>query len=774
MTIGKSRYSLANVGIVCALMMIVIMLPSMIQNHGIYIIRGDYVDQYIPRLIKARENMLSGTGTWDWFNFLGAQYNLTNTFFTLNSVCLLFSARLIPYAVTYMHLVRFALVGMASFAYLRFMVKEQHYAFLGAILYTFSSYTFLNFEFMQFIDALWVFPILLLSVEKMFRSENYRHQLILVSFLACTSSFYFFVFSSLSFGLYFLCRFFFADEWKEKRNIKFFVIAVTEYVIGFLCAGFLVSPYLYKTFTSAGSAEKIGAINTGEWFADTGVFSRILSLLIPASSNRFDAFGWSRWMSRAAYVPIFGISFVLAFVFNKNIKNRKWLTALSVVSLVCILWSGISLVFNMLSSTYTRYAYAMVLFFVLATVVFLENYNEKCAKRGALITVGATLIVLLAFYITYYVLASNFKLFEPLVYSYGGEEDINLKLRIFAICAAILMYISLLFVVKSAKVRQRIVPLAVSIIVIYGCSYTVINLKDEKLLDYYPESTITLQEQAEKYFIEMPLFDDSKDYRIDHSKQLRNYSYVSSKPSITVFESVQNSYSAEMASYFNMYNGTVSIIPEGTDNDFRTLLGVKYYYDLHTEDELPIPEGFSHVRNDNGIDVYENDNFIGIGFTYEYYMTRTEFESIQTHDKAASIMLNTLVVEDEDAPCVSKYLKHNSEPVEYTNHQTFDKFETNSNGFTASVYTEKESVIFISVPYEYEGWTLIVNGKETPLIRANIGCMAFKINSGQNNISLSYKSPAQNIGFVITAIGVALLVVYLSVCLFRRKTNKQK
>ncbi len=769
---SKSRYSLANIGIVCAVMMLVIMLPSMIQNHGIYIIRGDYVDQYIPRLIKARENLLSGSGTWDWYNFLGAQYNITNTFFTLNSVCLLFSAKLIPYVVTYMHLVRFALVGMTSFAYLRYMVKEQRYAFLGAILYTFSSYTFLNFEFMQFIDALWVFPLLLLSVEKMFRSNNYKHQLIIVSFLACTSSFYFFVFSSLSFGIYFVCRFFFADEWQEKRNAKYFAIAVIEYVIGFLCAGFLVTPYLYKTFTSAGSAEKIGNETAMSWFNDGSMFSRLTSLFLPAASNRFDVFGWSRWMSRAAYVPVFGISFVSALFFNKKMKNKKWINILSIVSFACILWSGISIVYNMFSSTYTRYAYAMVLFFVLATVIFLENYDHESAKRGVIIAVGGCSVLLLAFYLTYYVIAP---LYEPLaasMYTYVDEQPIASGFRIFVIAFAIVMYLVLIAILKFPSVRKRIVPITAALLVAYGGTYTVMNLESRKLLDYYPESTLTLGEQVEKYYIEMPSFEDSKDYRIDHSKHLRNYSFVTSKPSISVFESVQNSYSVEMGSYLNMYNGTVTIYPVGSDNDVRTLLGVKYYYDLHSEDKLPIPEGFTYEKTDNGIDVYKNDNFVGMGFTYEYYMTRSEFEALQTPDTAASIMLNTLIVEDKDVAFVSKYLKHNNSLVEYTNRQTFDNFETNSSGFTASVYTEKESVMFISVPYEDEGWTLTVNGKQVPLIRANVGCMAFKTVSGANNITLTYASPANNVGYIITAVGVALLVVYLSVCLIKSKNNK--
>ena len=114
----KNKYSIINVGFLAALMMLIIMLPSMIQNHGIYIIRGDYVDQYIPRLIKAKEIIFGGAGNWDWYNFLGASYNKVSIIFSLNFLCLLFPEDLIPYAVTYMHAVRIALIAMSSFVYL--------------------------------------------------------------------------------------------------------------------------------------------------------------------------------------------------------------------------------------------------------------------------------------------------------------------------------------------------------------------------------------------------------------------------------------------------------------------------------------------------------------------------------------------------------------------------------------------------------------------------------------------------------------------------------
>ena len=768
--LNKNRYSVLKVGIISAFMMLIIMLPSMIQNHGIFIIRGDYVDQYIPRLIKAKEIITSGGGSWDWFNFLGAPYNKIDVLFNLNSVCLLFPAKIIPYALTYMHMIRIAIIAMAAYCYLKYMVKEQKIAFLGAILYTFSSYTFVNMEFMQFLDAQWPFPLLLLSAEKMFRDENYKHQLILAVFLSCATSFYIFVFSTLSFGIYFLCRFFLSEEWKPKRKAKYFLLAVFEYFIGTLCAGVIFAPFIYKLFNSAGSSSLIGKEGTRKLFYDIDFVSRFFSFFVPAASNRFSTFGRSAWSSRVSYIPIFGMSFVVAYALRRD--SKKWLVILSIISVFCIAVSGISLVFNMFSSTYTRYAYSMILFFVLATVMFLKNYNAKDAKKGVYLTLAALILLFAVYYISSAVFTDSTSGIYYILHGKPEEQGTAEMFRIYLIIVTALMYICLLGYVHSEKIRKAIIPIVILMITIYGCSYTLMNLNSNHLLDYFPESTIDLKTQVEKYFIDKPEMDEGKDYRIDFTKQLRNYAYATTKPSISVFESVRNSHTQEMSKFFNMNRiGAVSVFPLGTENELRTLFGVKYYYDLYPEDKLEIPNGFTHLKTENGIEIYQNDNYIGMGFSYDSYITRSEFEKItEGRDCAPAIMLNTLVVEDEDVHFVADILMPFEEGRKIKERKSLENFKTNSSGFTATFNSAKPEIVYVSLPFESSGWFAEINGKSTKFIKANVGCVAFKTEPGLNKITFKYVSPVRNIGFCVTGFGLLLLVLY--VVIYRK--NKRR
>lgn len=764
---NKSKRTTLAVGLTCALMMLIIMLPSMIKNHGIYIIRGDYVDQYLTRLYKAKEILSQGLGTWDWYNLLGAPYNGIGPILALDSLCLLLPKGLIPYGATLMHLFRFGLIGITAFSYLRYMVKEEKHAFLGAILYTFSSYTFINLEFMQFMEGLWAFPLLLLAVERMFRSENYRNGLIAAVFLSAISSFYLFVFSTISFALYFLCRFFLAEEWRKKRRPGYFLKAMLEYAIGFACALFAALPYLYRLFDSAGSADAIGSSFDREWIYDRSLFSRLFAFFVPAASNRFNVFGMSGWRSIAAYVPVFGVSFAVATLFNKKQKNRGWVIALCVLGALTVLSSGVSIVYNMFSSTYTRHAYGAVLFFVLATLMFIESYDARAARLGTGLTLGAFGLVTALYYLCYYRLSDNSSFIASLVNTVAYEEDINRGMRLYALLAAVLFCALLIGFLASKAIRRHALPLIAALITLYGCTYTAVNVRDAYFLDYYPSSALTLSEQTEIYFGEQPSLEDGRDYRIDFPKQFRNYAYVAGKPSLSVFESVRNAYTAEMTRYLGYFRGKVSIFPTDDGNALRTLLGVKYYCDLYPKDGIPVPEGFVYKETSGGVNIYENENYLGMGFSYNCYLTRSQFEDTHGRDKAA-LMLGTLIIEDDDEDYVAGLMKNGQGSIK-AERVLFDSFETTVYGFKATVSTEEDKVMYVSVPYEDEGWTALINGKRAEFIRANVGCMAFKVEAGLSQIEFTYRCPADKRGLYGSFAGLAALGVYLTLCGIRKK-----
>lgn len=769
----QKKNGLLKIGVLSAFMMLIIMLPSMLQNHGIYIIRGDYVDQYIPRLIRSREILTTGGATWDWFNFLGASFNKINILFSINAVCLLFPSEWIPYAVTYLHLIRIAIIAMSGYAYLQYMVKSEKSAFLGSLLYTFSSYTFVNFEFMQFLEVLWIFPLLLLSVEMMFRDEKYHYQLILTVFLSCCISFYFFVFSTIWFAIYFLCRFCLAEEWKEKKDVNHFFLAVAEYLIGFLCAFIVFAPFLYSLFHSSGSAVDIGNIKREfyEYFVDVGVISRIFAFFVPSATNRFSSFGASCWTSRGVFLPVFGLVFVWLAFWKKEFP--KWMKILTILSIACVFIPFCCLVFNMFSETYTRHGYGAVLFFVLATIWYMEHCDAKKLQKAVWGVLCGLVALFGVYYLADFIIGDHPKLYY-LLHGRKGEGDVEQKFRIFTLISAAMMYLALIGIAYSEKLKKQVIPITVAVVLLYGCGYTSMNLESRHLLDYYPESSIDLKTQAERYFFDVPEMEDGTDYRIDASKQLRNYAYVTKKPSISIFESVRSSYADELIGYLNYQNNQVFIFPKDSDNETRTLLGAKYYYDLYPEDKIPVPEDFSYLRTEHGIKIYQNEKFSGIGFSYDSYITRSEFEKIAKKEKSnADIMLQTLVVEDKDVPFVKDILKPYGDGESHNDRISFDEFSMTSDGFSAKVSLNKPRMMYVAVPYEDKGWQATCNDEALEFIRANVGMIAFPLEAGENEVTFRYQLPSNQFGRYVSCIGFIVLFIYILIREKKRVTKKE-
>ena len=78
----------------------------------------------------------------------------------------------------------------------------------------------------------------------------------------------------------------------------------------------------------------------------------------------------------------------------------------------------------------------------------------------------------------------------------------------------------------------------------------------------------------------------------------------------------------------------------------------------------------------------------------------------------------------------------------------------------AEVDTGKESLLFVSVPWE-RGWTARVNGEETEILRADYGFQAIAVPAGHSEVLLTYSSPLLREGIAVSAAGWLLFAVWL-------------
>ena len=103
----------------------------------------------------------------------------------------------------------------------------------------------------------------------------------------------------------------------------------------------------------------------------------------------------------------------------------------------------------------------------------------------------------------------------------------------------------------------------------------------------------------------------------------------------------------------------------------RGLLSVHWLFDDDHDDAYfagedssnPSMPGFAYYGNANGFDIWENQYYIPMGFSYDYYITRSEYNALSEGgedtigDRELS-MLRAVVIEDDRVPYYEGILEH--------------------------------------------------------------------------------------------------------------------
>ena len=776
-------YSYRFVVLLAAVIALLVMLPSLLRFDGVFLIRGDYLEQYLTRMITARRMLMDGSlSMWDWTAFLGEPYNNLTSVLSLDVLCLVVPDNWFLPVTTLGNVLRFSFAAVTACAYLRRFVSEKS-ACLGGLLYAFSSYSLEALEFAQFNNAVAAFPLLLLGIELLFTQEKYRHFLVLAVFLNAHLNPYLFVQSSIFLLIYALIRFLKAEEWQARRSARFIVWAFFDYLIGGLLAGISISQFFAIVFSAAkftGRVDELGLMSFVKLLVPTDLLDVLVGLTSAGASNRFDTFGRdTRWLSFAAWVPMFG-----SCLWAVYLRRHQGKDSISLCVGVSLLMAGLPLfnnLFNLYTAHYSRWWYCLIMMLVLASMQAWEELDafDSVQRRWSLYVPWAVLggVILLSEVI--FPLAAGMtsgllgKMFSKLARN-TGELDTERVFQIFSLSITLIGTVLTAVLYERKQLRRYALMLVSAFLVLYGSSYVLVNNTEDHLMDHAPESTMTLDDMVEGYLYSsgMDYVEETYSYRIDCPPQLGNYGTAHGYASVSAFNSEVNHASARASWLLGYENGGEDVRWWLSDpsNAVRTLLSVRYYFDYHPEDAAlyPVPDGFVFVQERKGTRIYENENFLSMGFAYDSYIPRSQ---LVDGEDAALIMLHALVVEDANVECVKQYLEpwdgellDVAEVADMRRGMSCTDFEGRSSGFAAEITTENACVVYFSVPHT-NGWAATVDGVESKILTVNGGFMAVAVKEGTHHIRFSYVNPSLRYGFGAMALGL-LLGGYL---LIRRK-----
>lgn len=754
----KERYLFVFVA--SFLMFAAVLIPLIIYNKGYFLYYGDFNSQQLMFYQHCHDFVRENGFGWDWGTDLGSDIIGSYAFYLIGSpffwLTVPFPSGAVLYIFPWLLCLKTAVAALTSYAYLRRFVKTPNAAAIGAFLYAFSGAQLYNVFFNHFHDVTAFFPLVLLALE-MRVQDNRRGVFALAVGLLAIINYYFFASIVVFTVIYYFMR---CSDKKFAITGKKFILLAAESVIGVMLAAVIFLPASLAVLGNPRLSYSYSGINMVVYSDKTYLYRIIQSLFMlpdpPARANLFTSDN-ARWASIAAYLPMFSLAGVIAFIKQ---RSEHWTKKLSFICLVFALVPVLNSAFQLFNSTfYTRWYFMPVLITALMTALAVDD-SEIDIKNG----IGTVTTALVCFSIVF-LLPTD----KNGVTSYGKVAKYP-DLGVLQLSGTLLLFAALVFITyfvfnKKKALRPLLVMTMVSslvcsaIIIWYGVAQGPIN---DYYIEHAIEGEISLEPTEDQFF------------RIDTSENVDNWTMFWGYPSMRCF---QSTVSPSIMSFYQDTMGVernVATRAEPKLWGLRNILSVRYYlYEKNSKTEPPENSvtGFEYIGEQNDFYIYENKNYIPMGFVYEKYIDIEAAKKL-TDTQKSNLAMEAIFLDAETAEKYSDIMQDYGTNYRAASRGDLEElcrekaqsacyyFKESSDGFEAKIDLEKESLVFFSVPYD-EGFTAYVNGEKTDIDTVFGGLMAIRAPQGDNEIRFEYETKGFGAGILLTLSGIVIFAAYM-------------
>ena len=767
----------------CALTAAIFFLPFYILDGGFFHYAGDFNSQQIS-FYRYMNGFVKGAGypdsafagaprnTFSWATDLGSGVMNAYSFYLYGSPFFWLSVLLpqswLPYMMVPLLVLKFGVAGGGSYLYLRRYVKNANYAVLGACLYALSGFAVYNVFFNHFVDVVALFPYLLWALDEAIY-EN-RHGLfafwVAVNLL---NNYFFFVGQVIFLCIYFVCKLTTKDFRLTARK---FGHLLWESVLGVAMGCLLLFPAVLSLLQNPRTIDLSSGWGFLTYAKVQQYLAILLSWILPPDSPYLTSV-WSegviKWTSMTAYLPLCSLAGAMAYWRSRKADSKKRIVA---VCAVCALVPVLNSAFYALNSSYyARWYYMPTLILAAMTVNALEDpdVDLDAPARG----IGWIMLATLAFAVV------------PVqddttgTWSFGVLKNPG---QFFAVLGFGLLGLALYrYLCGIWRQDSRFAQRMTAAVLVFACVFTMVHIGIGKFGQWHTDSDLVEQDNnALLLKNDLP----EGDYRIDTYKIHDNIGMWLDKSCLQYFGSTA---APSILSFYPALGvkRDVRSEPEIANYALRGLLSVEYLITTPEkresfEDEAD--EGWTYLADVDGYALYHNDNYVPMGFTYDYYVTEATYQtSIKT--LRSNLLMRALVLTDEDVAQYGRYLTELSEDMlndlhydSYTQDcadrraHSCSVFQMNNAGFHAEITLDKTNLVFFSVPYD-DGFTAYVNGEKTDILRVDEGLMAVLCPAGASSIDFVYQAAGLSASRVVTAVAIPVWVVYVAYFVRRKRRS---
>ena len=765
----------------CALTAAIFFLPFYILDGGFFHYAGDFNSQQIT-FYRYMNGFVKGAGypdsafagaprnTFSWATDLGSGVMNAYSFYLYGSPFFWLSVLLpqswLPYMMVPLLVLKFGVAGGGAFLYLRRYVKNENYAVLGACLYALSGFAVYNVFFNHFVDVVALFPYLLWALDEAIY-EN-RHGLfafwVAVNLL---NNYFFFVGQVIFLCIYFVCKLTAKDFRLTGRK---FGHLLWESVLGVAMGCLLLFPAVLSLLQNPRTIDLSSGWGFLAYAKVQQYLAILLSWILPPDSPYLTSV-WSegviKWTSMTAYLPLCSLAGAMAYWRSRKADSKKRIVA---VCAVCALVPVLNSAFYALNSSYyARWYYMPTLILAAMTVNALEDpdVDLDAPARG----IGWIMLATLVFAVV------------PVrddttgTWSFGVLKNPE---QFFVVLGFGLLGLMLYrYLCGIWRQNSRFAQRMTAAVLVFACVFSMVHIGIGKFGQWHTDSDL-----VEQYTSAIKLKDDlpEGDWRVDTYKTHDNLGLWLDKSSLQYFGSTA---APSILSFYPALGvkRDVRSEPDISNYALRGLLSVKYLITTPEKQEdflAAADDGWSYYDTKDGFMLYENENYVPMGFTYDYYITEESYETTIKNTRA-NLLMRALVLSEEDAEAYGKYLKKlpdaKLDDLWYDTYvsdcadrraSACSTFQMTNSGFHAEITLKKDNLVFFSVPYD-DGFTAYVNGKETEVIRVDEGLMAVLAPAGENTIDFVYQADGYSLASKVSLAALAVFVLYAGYFVWKKK-----
>lgn len=586
------------------------------------------------------ESLFSGKGypLWSWYRGTGMDAKLPIDPFAL--IAALFPIGYIELGYTVAIVLRLYCAGLAFIAFGREVELSNFQCLIGALSYISTTWV-INVSLMQgqFINLLVMFPFLAMSVDRIYKGKS--PWLFIVS-VALTVSFNYYLayMAAIAIILYILLRYFRYRSF----SIKDYSLSIGRFIICGI-AGIMISAIFVLVSIQTVSDASTGSSGLDGMSTFYGI-PYYLSMGLRWVSNGY-SFSYTY-----IGIPILALIAVIPAIGKPSIKATHSIMAMILFAMTMFPFFGS--MFNGFGYISNRWYYILIFFIVWTATEHLDLDKLNSVKN---------IIVMLLWWIVLTVTTLGFSYVDI-----TGDMSLGQAMFIGGNLAAgfvlILIIASGRKLIPSLRARQTLLVLGTigALIITWNCSFY------NRTGYYFENGAINEQLKASTQRVSNQIDDDGF-YRVDQVDWL-NIHHRADQPvnenlwwqSNTIY--LYDSKLPSALSIFNKlvgnnlgYSKRVYMESNGNRMGLDFLYGIKYFLgddekNDNTGSDAYAGYGFSRIDDIDGVHVWKNKYDSGLGFTYDAYITESEFEKLSRLEREQAL-LQAMVIPDDTAEDMS-------------------------------------------------------------------------------------------------------------------------